>query len=54
MPTERWLRSLDPPVIARIEHDRVVLDLRTVLPDQQELLAQVLCSRSLALPRRGA
>ena len=42
--TETWLRSLDPPVIARIEHDRVVLDLRTVLPDQQELLAQVLCS----------
>ncbi len=44
--TETWLRSLDPPVIARIEHDRVVLDLRTVLPDQQELLAQVLCSRT--------
>lgn len=42
--TERWLRSLDPPVIARIEHDRVVLDLRTVLPDQQELLATVLNS----------
>jgi L-seryl-tRNA(Ser) seleniumtransferase len=40
--TERWLRSLDPPVIARIEHDRVVLDLRTVLPDQQDLLAKVL------------
>lgn len=42
--TEQWLRSLDPPVIARIEHDRVVLDLRTVLPDQQALLAQVLGS----------
>jgi L-seryl-tRNA(Ser) seleniumtransferase len=41
--TETWLRSLDPPVIARIEHDRVVLDLRTVLPDQQELLTMVLC-----------
>jgi L-seryl-tRNA(Ser) seleniumtransferase len=44
--TEAWLRSLDPPVIARIEHDRVVLDLRTVLPNQQELLAHVLCSRT--------
>jgi L-seryl-tRNA(Ser) seleniumtransferase len=33
------LRSLDPPVIARIQDDRVVLDLRTVLPDQDELLA---------------
>ena len=30
---EAQLRSLDPPVIARIEHDRVVLDLRTVLPE---------------------
>lgn len=37
--TEQWLRTLDPPVIARIEHERVVLDLRTVLPGQDELLA---------------
>jgi L-seryl-tRNA(Ser) seleniumtransferase len=40
--TEQWLRSLDPPVIARIEHDRVVLDLRTVVPEQQALLARLL------------
>ena len=40
--TEQWLRSLDPPVVARIEHDRVVLDLRTVLPPQQDLLARLL------------
>ncbi len=40
--TERWLRSLDPPIIARIEHNRVVLDLRTVLPDQDETLARLL------------
>ena len=40
--TERWLRSLDPPVVARIEHDLVVLDLRTVLPDQDDLLSAVL------------
>jgi L-seryl-tRNA(Ser) seleniumtransferase len=44
--TERWLRSLDPPVIARIEHDRVVIDLRTVLPDQDSLLANLLCPRT--------
>jgi L-seryl-tRNA(Ser) seleniumtransferase len=40
--TERWLRSLDPPVIARIEHDRVMLDLRTVLPEQDEVLRGLL------------
>jgi L-seryl-tRNA(Ser) seleniumtransferase len=40
--TEQWLRSLDPPVIARIEHDRVLLDLRTVLPDQDAQLASLL------------
>ena len=40
--TERYLRSLDPPVIARIEHDRVVLDLRTVLPYQDAILARLL------------
>ncbi|HWI16226.1 MAG TPA: L-seryl-tRNA(Sec) selenium transferase [Vicinamibacterales bacterium] len=40
--TERWLRTLDPPVIARIEHDRVVLDLRTVLPGEDDTLARML------------
>jgi L-seryl-tRNA(Ser) seleniumtransferase len=40
--TERWLRSLDPPVVARIEHDRVVLDLRTVSPDDDAVLASLL------------
>jgi L-seryl-tRNA(Ser) seleniumtransferase len=36
------LRDADPPVVARIEGDRLVLDPRTVLPDQEEaLLAQV-------------
>ena len=40
--TERWLRSLDPPVVARIEHDRVVLDLRTVRPDEDATLARLL------------
>jgi L-seryl-tRNA(Ser) seleniumtransferase len=33
---EGRLRQLDPPVIARIENDRVVLDLRTVFDDQDE------------------
>jgi L-seryl-tRNA(Ser) seleniumtransferase len=35
------LRNQDPPVVARIELDRVVLDLRTIDPDQDQLLAQL-------------
>ena len=44
--TEHWLRTLDPPIIARIEHDRVVLDLRTVSPDQDGALAALLCRQA--------
>jgi L-seryl-tRNA(Ser) seleniumtransferase len=36
------LRGLRPPIVARIEHDRVVLDLRTVLPDQDGQLTGAL------------
>jgi L-seryl-tRNA(Ser) seleniumtransferase len=35
---EQRLRAQDPPVVARIEHGRVVLDLRTVADDQDEVL----------------
>jgi L-seryl-tRNA(Ser) seleniumtransferase len=35
---EQYLRTLDPPVIARIQDDRVVLDLRTVLPTEDAQL----------------
>jgi len=39
---EAALRALDPPVVARIEHDCVHLDLRTVAPaDDQQLAALV-------------
>ena len=34
MELEARLRAWDPPIVARIEHDRLVLDLRTVLPEQ--------------------
>ena len=40
--TERRLRRGTPPVIARIEEDRVVLDLRTVLPAEEDELAAAL------------
>jgi L-seryl-tRNA(Ser) seleniumtransferase len=35
----RRRRRADPPVIARIIDDRVVLDLRSVLPEQDAQLA---------------
>ena len=38
------LRASDPPVIARVEDGRVLLDLRTVLPEQDEVLGQVLAA----------
>jgi L-seryl-tRNA(Ser) seleniumtransferase len=36
------LRQADPPIIARVERDRVVLDPRTVLPDQEPALRAAL------------
>lgn len=36
------LRRNNPPVIARVEEDRVVLDLRTVFPEQDTLVLQAL------------
>ncbi|MCH2695426.1 MAG: L-seryl-tRNA(Sec) selenium transferase [Acidobacteriia bacterium] len=36
------LRSLDPPILARFEMDTVLLDLRTVFPQDDSLLAQSL------------
>jgi L-seryl-tRNA(Ser) seleniumtransferase len=38
---EEHLRTLDPPVIARIHEDRVVLDLRTVDPDDDLFVASI-------------
>ena len=35
------LRQGDPPVLGRIEEERVLLDPRTVLPDEEEALIQV-------------
>ncbi|MDP9245922.1 MAG: L-seryl-tRNA(Sec) selenium transferase, partial [Chloroflexota bacterium] len=38
------LRRADPPVIARIVDDRVVLDLRSVLPEQDDALTRAVTS----------
>ena len=40
----RRLRESSTPVIARIEEDRVLLDPRTVLPEEDEQLLDALCS----------
>ena len=39
---EAQLRRLRPPIVARIDNDCVLLDLRTVLPEQDGLLATAL------------
>jgi L-seryl-tRNA(Ser) seleniumtransferase len=39
---EAALRAADPPIIARIEHDHVVLDLRAVFPEEEELILAAL------------
>jgi len=36
------LRAYDPPIIARVEDGRVLLDLRTVFPEQDEIIASAL------------
>ena len=38
------LRAADPPLIARVQGDRVLLDPRTVLPEQDEMLVSILDS----------
>ena len=48
---EERLRTLDPPIVARIDDDHVVIDLRTVLPQQDDLLAQLLSSPALTASR---
>ncbi len=44
------LRQTRPPIIARVEEQRVLLDPRTVLPEQDELLLRLLREALAALP----
>jgi len=36
------LRASDPPIITRVEEGRVLLDLRTVFPEQDEVIVKAL------------
>jgi len=42
------LRHAQPPVVGRIEGDRLLLDIRTVLPEQDEALASAVSGVTLA------
>jgi L-seryl-tRNA(Ser) seleniumtransferase len=44
---EASLRRNDPPVIARIEDGRLLIDLRTVFDDQEQVLAAALASTQI-------
>jgi L-seryl-tRNA(Ser) seleniumtransferase len=46
---EAALRAGTPPVIARIEDDRVVIDLRTVAPEDDRRLGQLIARAAAAL-----
>jgi L-seryl-tRNA(Ser) seleniumtransferase len=48
--TARALRAHDPPVIARIENDVVLLDARTVLPDEDSIVIDAVRSALTSLP----
>jgi L-seryl-tRNA(Ser) seleniumtransferase len=39
---ERWLRALDPPVITRLEKERVLLDVRTIQEKDLKTIAQAI------------
>jgi L-seryl-tRNA(Ser) seleniumtransferase len=39
---EKRLRANDPPIVARIENDELLLDLRTVRPEEEDAIVQAL------------
>ena len=39
-----WLRRREPGIVGRIENDRLLLDLRTVLADEDVIVAEALAS----------
>ena len=50
---ERRLRAGDPPVVARIEDDRLIFDLRTVfIAEEEALAARCSCNRTSSIRAR--
>jgi L-seryl-tRNA(Ser) seleniumtransferase len=43
---DRALRQRDPAIVGRIENDRLILDLRTVFPEEEDALAAALQERA--------
>jgi len=43
---EEWLRSYDPPIVGRLERDRLLLDVRTI--QEKELKSVALAIKGLA------
>ncbi len=39
---ERWLRAYDPPLVPRVEKDRILMDVRTIQNDQFKIVANAL------------
>jgi L-seryl-tRNA(Ser) seleniumtransferase len=48
---ERRCRLSDPPVVARIEDGRLLLDLRTVFADEEDELTRVIHAACQTEPR---
>ena len=49
---EARLRRGDPPVVARVQDGKLLLDLRTVLPEQDDVVARALAVAVTDAPRR--
>ena len=47
------LRANDPPIVARVERDRLILDPRTVLPSEDELVVEALRQMLQTRPANG-
>jgi L-seryl-tRNA(Ser) seleniumtransferase len=45
---ESRLRSQEPPIILRLDEDKLLLDLRTVFPEQEAILIEGLCKAAVS------